>query len=114
MPLPPKEILKETQALIQKDLVLDLSEEDYSEQDILDLLADYVLYQAEKNLEQLFSLLYRLDVNERKVHAAFSPNAKEPSNLVIAQLILDRQKEKAISRLQYRRDYDEDEEVSPW
>ena len=114
MPTPLQEILKETQVLIQKDLALDLSGEGYSEEEILDVLADFVAYQAEKNLEQLFSLLYRLDIKEAKVHAAFAPTAKTAANLVIAQLILDRQKEKAKSRIEYRIDAAEDDDVSSW
>ncbi len=113
MQQPPQKIIQLTQDLIQKDLSLDFKSTHYSEEELLDILADYVFHYMQNNLEQLFSILYRLDVDERKVHAALAPEATAAANLAIAQLILERQKQKVESRLRYQNN-DLDEESTTW
>lgn len=114
MPISPKEVLKETQAIVKKDFGLTIDQRTYSESELTDLLAEAIFKLIQKNLEQLFSILYRLDVNEEKVHLALAPNAQAPPNLLIAQLIIEREKQKAESRLRYRHEEEPDDEVSPW
>lgn len=114
MKLPSQEILKETQAVVKKDFNLIFEQVDYLESELIDLLAEEIFKLMQQNLEQLFSILYRLDINEQKVHVALAPNAKAPANLVIARLIIEREKQKAESRLRYRNEERKDDEVSPW
>lgn len=114
MKIPSKKILKETQAVVKKDFNLTFEQENYSESELTDLLAEEIFRLIQQNLEQLFSILYRLDIDEQKVHTALAPNAEAPANLVIARLIIEREKQKAESRLRYRTEKEEDDEVSPW
>lgn len=95
--------LKQTQALIQQDfeLVVD-DQEQITEEQLLMALHQQVAYMLENRAEFLFSLLYRLDVSERKVDAALAPNGSEDPALVIAQLILDRQKQRIYTKNTYK------------
>ncbi|MCH2045069.1 MAG: hypothetical protein MK212_13205 [Saprospiraceae bacterium] len=86
--------------LINKDLELNLLS-DINDMDLLDYIADWIYALVDNNPEQLFSLLYRLDVDEQKVHAAMRLDAKEPTNIAIAKLIIERQKQKIQSRILY-------------
>jgi hypothetical protein len=51
------------------------------------------------NPDQLFSLLYRLDISEHKIKQAM--NANGPVALKIAELVYERQLEKIISRRRF-------------
>jgi len=53
----------------------------------------------EKDLEKLKWILYRIDVNERKVHEALMNNAALHYPEVLADLIIERQIEKAKTRV---------------
>jgi hypothetical protein len=46
--------------------------------------------------------MYRLDIDEGKIHFALGPRALEPGHLALARLILDRQKQRAITKLNYK------------
>lgn len=95
--------LLETQALIARDLHLTQPEELVSEEQLLNVLAAEVSYMLEHKIETLMSLLYRLDVKESKVDYAMSPFSPEPANVALAKLILERQKQRVASKIQYRR-----------
>ncbi len=68
------------------------------------VLAKFISFLLENRLEQLFSGLYRLDVDEQKVRFALSTLATEPADLAIARLIIARQRQKAVTRLLYQSD----------
>jgi hypothetical protein len=53
-------------------------------------------------MEKLLNILYRIDVNEPKVKAAFAQNNPKLIAPTIAQLILDRELQKAESRRKYK------------
>ena len=103
-----------TSSLVKKDFDLATQEPFMTEEALLQALADRVYQLIEENLEQLFSILYRLDVNERKVHLALKENNDIPANIEIARLIVARQKEKAKTRMQYSSEEVDDEEATPW
>ena len=99
-----KSILNQTSELVQKDMGIVLPEQDWTEDGLIDHLADAVAYLLEHRLEHLFSLLYLMDVNETKVHDALSLSSVAPANVEIAKLILDRQKAKVETRIEYQSD----------
>jgi len=107
------EHLDTTQAMIIRDFELEPLEETLTEEDLLRLLADQIAYMIDHRLETLLSLMYRLDVDERKVSAALSPLAPEPANTGIARLVLERQKQRAFTKQYYKQetnwDWDEDQ-----
>ena len=55
----------------------------------------------EKDTEKLMWILYRIDVNEKKVHESLSANSSLVYPEVLADLIIERQIEKAKTRKQF-------------
>ncbi|MCB0584494.1 MAG: hypothetical protein KDD06_04100, partial [Phaeodactylibacter sp.] len=55
-------------------------------------------------LEFLLSLMYRLDIDEKKVHFALSPYSEEPANIALSRLILERQKQRAFTKQHYKQE----------
>ncbi len=88
--------------LIVKDFELVAPEEELTEEEFFDFLADHIAYLIEHKLEYLMSLMYRLDINEGRVHFALSPMAPEPANIGIARLVLERQKQRVATKQFYR------------
>ena len=104
-----KELLKETSLQIIKDFSIEKEGADkLSEEELLQLLADQVAYYIERRLEFLLSTLYRMDVAEKKVNAALSPESAEPANIAIAKLILERQKQRIYTKHFYKQPKIED------
>ncbi len=100
-----KKTFENTKKLIAKDFELETTEEDnITEEDLLMMLAERMDYLIEKRTEFLFSLMYRLDVDERKVRAALSPIAPEPANIGLARLVLERQKQRAFTKQYYKQE----------
>lgn len=87
---------------VVNDFALDLPEAPQSEQELLDVLADVVAYMVEKRLEYFMQILYCMDVDEEVMRHAFSDDHDEPVNVVLARAILDREKKKAQTRMEYR------------
>ena len=56
---------------------------------------------AEKDMEKLYTILYRIDVNEKKLKETLKNTAPENFALVIADMIIARQYEKAESRKKF-------------
>ena len=56
---------------------------------------------AEKNMEKLMWLLYRIDVSERKLHATLKETPPEKFAPVIADMIIERQIQKIKSRNEF-------------
>lgn len=106
-------LLQQTTQLIQQDFQLEELPPVLEEEALLLFLTELVEHLLEQNLERLFWVLYRLDVDEEKVHAALSLKAKEPAAPTLAALILAREKQKAQSRLDYQQDTTE-EDITPW
>lgn len=99
-----KDTLQQTAALIAQDFELQTTEETLTEEDLLRLLAEQVAYMIDYQLEVLLSLMYRLDVDERKVSAALSPVAPEAPAIAIARLVLERQKQRIFTKQQYKQE----------
>jgi len=56
---------------------------------------------AEKNMDKLMWLLYRIDVSERKLHATLKETPPEKFAPVIADMIIERQIQKIKSRNEF-------------
>ena len=100
--------MDETKELIVKDFELIAPKEEWTEEEFFDFLSDHIAYLIEHRLEYLFSLMYRLDISERKVHLALSPDAPEPANIGIARLVLERQKQRVATKQFYKQAQPED------
>lgn len=108
-------ILRNTSILVQKDLEVEGIPEEVSEQALLDFLERFIKDLLDNNMERLFYVLYRLDINEQKAHQALSPYSEEPPHQALAMLIYKREQQKATTRLEYSSyDYEEDDEVEKW
>jgi len=106
------DLIFETGKLVNKDF--ELAESDFiSEEDLERALSAVIHRMIDHDLEKLFSILYRLDVNEQKVHAALRKNNDIAPHIAIAKLIIKRHKEKLESRLKYKQDKDDDS-VEKW
>lgn len=88
------ELLKQTTDLVREPFELENASPPASEDALLALLADRVAEMLERQPEYLMSLLYRLDVLEKKIRPVMQPDAPEPANWGLARLILERQKQR--------------------
>ncbi len=65
-----------------------------SEEELLQLLAARISDMLETRPEYLMSLLYRLDVLEKKIVPVMHPAAPDPPHIGLAKLVLERQKQR--------------------
>ncbi len=104
-----KRTFDSTKELIAKDFELETLEDDtISEEQLLELLAERMDFLIQNRTEFLFSLMYRLDIDERKVEKALHPLSPEPANIGLARLVLERQKQRAYTKQHYKQDKLED------
>lgn len=95
MPDQDPNLLNDAVAMVRGPFELDNAAPPASEEELLSLLADRIADMLEKQPEYLMSLLYRLDVLEKKIVPVMRPDAPEPANWGLARLVLERQKERA-------------------
>lgn len=93
---------QETTALILRDFELVEPNKEMTEQELLDYLSDAIAYMIEHKLDFLLSLLYRLDVSERKINEALLPVNTEDAPIALAKLVLERQKQRVATKRAYR------------
>lgn len=96
-----EDYLEQTTALVAKDFGL-AKTTPLTEEELLDAIANRVAEMMEENKDLLLSYMYRLDIDEGKIHFALSPLANEPTHFALARLILNRQKQRAITKLSYK------------
>jgi len=65
------------------------------------LLIERIEELAEKNMDKLMWLLYRVDVNEKKLHATLKETPPEDFALTIADMIIERQIQKVKLRKEF-------------
>ena len=94
--------INDTRDLIIRDFELPETEPSISEEELFQLLANRIALMIERELEILLSLMYRLDINEAKVHHALSPLSAEPANIALAKLVWERQKQRAYTKKFYK------------
>lgn len=97
-------MITEATALIARDFGLEGHEIPMSEADLLELVSNEVAYMIEHRIDFLMSLLYRLDVLEPDINHALSPLCPEPANIALAKLIIDRQKQRILSKQKYKQE----------
>lgn len=86
-----------------------------SEEELFQMLSDRIAWLIEHNMEYLLSLLYRNDVAESKIYYALSPLDKDPANIALAKLVLERQKQRMETKKQYgNQDSEEVDEELRW
>jgi|JI7StandDraft_1071085.scaffolds.fasta_scaffold705348_1 hypothetical protein len=97
-------ILQETTQLLSKDFELKIRQPEPTEEDVVLALAYELHRMMETNLEQMFTTLYLMDVDESKVHKILRPDVlqEEPANIQLARLVIERLKRKAITKLASR------------
>ena len=88
----------QAQQLIASDLELE-SREGLS---FTEILADKIAYLLDHNPDLLFSYFYRLDIDERKIEQIILQQGPVPINLQLAQLVLDRQIQRAKTKEEYK------------
>ncbi|MDZ7877921.1 MAG: hypothetical protein U5L45_09635 [Saprospiraceae bacterium] len=92
----------ETAALIVRYFELTTPDKDMTEAELLAYLADVIAYMIDKKLDYLLSLLYRLDVSERKINRALMPGNVEDAHVALARLVIERQKQRIATKRAYR------------
>jgi hypothetical protein len=99
---------------IFKNFEVEIPEEEINEEQMINMLADRIAYMLEYQLEYLFSMMYRMDVSEKKVSEALHPMAEEPANVGLARLVIERQKERLFTKEHYKQVDLGDEEDLRW
>jgi hypothetical protein len=104
--------------LIATKLVTDVMDLALPEQmrmdDLLQQMANHINRLAAIDFEQLVNLLYRIDVNEDKLRYLLQQHKGENTGLLIAELIVQRQLEKAQSRREHGQHGEKVEGVENW
>ncbi len=99
-------IVKESYQLIQKDLGLkDQFEFKDDERDVnrlLDYLTNQINYLLDHDLNYLLNALYRIDISEERIKDLIQNSVQGKMAVNIAQVIYEREKQKVITRRQYR------------
>ena len=103
-------ITAQTTALIVRDFDLVIEDKVLTEEELFDLLSNEVAYMIEHRLDFLLSLMYRLDIEEKAIRKALSPDAPELANIGLAKLILQRQKDRIFTKMKYKQRPLDDEE----
>ncbi len=100
---------QEITSMLQSMMDLEPTEK-YSEEELTALLAIHINQLLQNNFEKLVSLLYRIDVSEKKLKQLLKDHPKEDAGNIIASLIIERQLEKIKSRKLFKTDADFDGE----
>ena len=66
------------------------------------------------DFQRLVGILYRVDVNERKLKYLLQENVGEDAAVIIADLIIERQLEKIKTRQQYKQQNDAASDEEKW
>ena len=93
-----KEDISGLGTILDNELDLDHEGRYANMEDLLLAITQRVAQLLEQDAGLLFSYLYRLDVSEKQVQNILDPGWKEPTDLSIAQLILDRQLQRLHTR----------------
>ena len=78
------------------------------------LLVDKINELLNTDFSKMVSILYRLDINESKLRSILKENPGTDAGLIIADLMIERQEEKARSRKQHKTKNDTIDENEKW
>jgi len=84
------------------------------EDDLALLLAEKINYLIVNDFNKLIYVLYRADINEKKLNLLLAENKKENAGKIIAALFIERQMQKIKSRQEHRRDQNNIPEEDRW
>ncbi len=99
-----KKELEQLTALVAQDFEPAQTGDILTEEQLLDMLSEQIAWMIEHRLEYLMSLMYRLDVDERKVDRALSPLSEEPAHIALAKLVLERQRQRVFTKGHYKQE----------
>ncbi|MCB0509501.1 MAG: hypothetical protein H6579_00590 [Chitinophagales bacterium] len=83
---------------LREDLLFKIEDEEA----LLLLIEQLVQELIDKDFERFLRLLYRIDLDENKVKEKIAASEPEKATRGIAEMILNREKEKVASRAQYK------------
>lgn len=95
---------------INKDLELSLPanlEETLMRQQLAVYLNQLIL----SDFQKLVYLLYRIDVDEMKLKKMLRDNPEEDAGLLMADMVIERERKKAETRLLFKRNLDNEEDI---
>jgi len=69
---------------------------------------------VETDFQRLVDILYRIDVNERKLKFLLQENVGEDTPVIIADLIIERQMEKLRTRTAFKTDQQDHSDEEKW
>jgi len=105
---------EQTTSLSEKIIQLSGSPQNESLNSLREKLIPLINQLINENFEALVLLLYRIDVNEKKIRMYLQEKSNEDSAKVLADLIIERQIEKAESRIKYRNQKCNDSSEERW
>lgn len=89
-----------------KDIILQQFELSFDEQlqdeELLESLSDRIAHLLMYEMESFMTLMYRMDISEKKVATALSPNQAEAPNVALAKLVIERQMERMATKKKYK------------
>lgn len=99
--------------IIKKEMAVDLPEK-ISMEELRQRLSVEINDLIVHDFQKLVGILYRIDINERKLKYLLRENVGEDAAVIIADLIIERQLQKIKSRQEYRRDNTNINEEEKW
>jgi hypothetical protein len=93
--------LLKNQLLNSLQLRPELVEKTTNEAELIELIRQLVQELIDRDFEKLLLILYRLDINEKKVKEAIDMTGPANAPLSIAELIIEREKQKVVARAKY-------------
>ncbi len=96
--------LQQTTNLVRAPFELESAPPPADEAELLAILAARIEEMLINRPDYLMSLLYRLDVLEKKIRPVMHPSAPEPPHIGLARLVLERQKQRAETKLNIKPD----------
>ncbi len=85
-----------------------------TETDLLQLLSDKINHLIVHDFDKLISILYRADIDEKKLNYILAENKNEDAGKLIALLFIERQMQKIKSREAFRNSSENDSEEERW
>lgn len=99
--------------LINKEWSLTLLDT-ISENELASLLATRINELIRHDMSHLISILYRIDVDEKKIREMLAKNKDTDAGLIIAHLVIERQKQKIKTRSMFNTRVDDINEEDKW
>ena len=99
--------------LLNKELTIEIAEK-RSYDEIHTQLSEYINDLIKNDFDKLIAYLYRIDVNEQKLKTLLQRNPEEDAGNIIADLIIERQRQKIKTREQFSTRDNNFEEEEKW